>query len=176
MNLLKFFFPFLKLSFGFGPLAAAAVGGGMSMLGGLFGGMAQGQANEEMYRRRKQAYDEMINRANQTQQAGESAFNDVVNTQNPFLKVMGQDLKNNTNDILNQGRNQLQASLTQQGVRGGQAATQLARGIGSMTQDANRDYNQMMYGDYNQNRNLKAAYEQAKALAGINAGLQQFNG
>lgn len=176
MNLLKFFLPFFKMHFGIGALAAGLIGGGMSTLGGLFGGLAQGQANEEMYKRRKQAYDEMINRASQTQQAGETAFNDVVNTQNPFLQVIGQDLKNNTNDILNQGRNQMLAGFSQAGLRGGQAATQLARGVGSMAQDANRDYNQMMYGDYNQNRNLKAAYEQAKALTGINAGLQQFQG
>lgn len=152
------------------------IGEGLSLAGGAFGGIAGANAAEEQYRRRKKAYDNMIKKANATQQAGESAFNDVINTQNPYLNVIGQDLKNQTNDVLNAGRNQLNASLAQQGVRGGQAATQLARGIGNMATSANQDLNQMMYSDINQNRNLKAAYNQAKALAGINAGLQQFQG
>jgi hypothetical protein len=45
-----------------------------------------------------------------------------------------------------------------------------------MATAANQNLNQMMYGDIAQNRNLQAAYNQAKALAGINAGLQQFQG
>ena len=104
------------------------------MLGEIIGeglSLAGANAAEEQYRRRKKAYDNMIKKANATQQAGESAFNDVINTQNPYLNVIGQDLKNQTNDVLNAGRNQLNASLAQQGVRGGQAATQLARGIGN---------------------------------------------
>lgn len=152
------------------------VGAGVSALGGALGGIAGSNAEEEARKRRLKAYNNMIKKANATQEEGEQAFGEVVNTQNPYLKVIGQDLKNNTNDVLNAGRNQLNASLSQQGIRGGQAATQLARGIGSMTTQANQNLNQMMYGDINQNRQLQAAYNQAKALAGLNAGLQQFQG
>ena len=118
----------------------------------------------------------MIKKANATQQEGEQAFNNIVNTQNPYLNVIGQDLKNNTNDVLNSGRNQMLAGMTQAGLRDGQLATQLNRGIGNMTNQANQNLNQMMYGDINQSRNLQTAYNQAKALAGLNAGLQQFQG
>lgn len=152
------------------------IGAGLSTLGGAIGGIAGANAQEADYNRRRQAYDEMIKKANKTQQEGEQAFNDIVNTQNPYLSVIGRDLKNNTNDVLNAGRNQMLAGMIQAGLRGGQLATQLNRGIGNMTNQANQNYNQMMYGDINQNRNLQTAYNQAKALAGLNAGLQQFQG
>lgn len=152
------------------------IGAGLSTLGGAIGGIAGANAQEADYRRRREAYDQMLKKANATQQEGEQAFNNIVNTQNPYLNVIGNDLKNNTNDVLNSGRNQILAGLSQAGVRGGQLATQLNRGIGNMANQANQNLNQMMYGDINQNRNLQSAYNQAKALAGLNAGLQQFQG
>lgn len=178
MNLLKFFFPFFKMFFGVEPISTGAILGaaGVGALGSIAGGIMGGNAAAEAYKRRLKAYNQMIQRADETRQAGEQSFYNNVNTQNPYLDIIGQDIRNNTNDTLNAGRNQLNASLAQQGVRGGQAATQLARGIGNITTDANRDINQMMYGDYNQRNQLKAAYDQAKALAGTNAYLQQFQG
>ena len=171
MNLLKFFFPFFRLSFG---VVAELASAGVGALGSIAGGLMGSNAEAEAYARRKRAYEAMIKRANQTQQAGEQAFNEVVDNQNPYLDVIGQDLKNQTNDVLNSGRNQMLAGMTQAGLRGGQLATQLNRGIGNMTTSANQNLNQLMYGDIQQNRNLKTAYNQAKALAGLNAGLQQF--
>ena len=173
MNLLKFFFPFFRLSFG---VVAELASAGVGALGSIAGGLMGSNAEAEAYARRKRAYEAMIKRANQTQQAGEQAFNEVVDNQNPDLDVIGQDLKNQTNDVLNSGRNQMLAGMTQAGLRGGQLATQLNRGIGNMTTSANQNLNQLMYGDIQQNRNLKTAYNQAKALAGLNAGLQQFQG
>ena len=85
-------------------------------------------------------------------------------------------MRNNTNDILNAGRNQVNAGLAQQGIRGGQAGTLLARSVGNMSNQANQDLNTMMYNDMANNRNLQAAYNQAKALAGLNASLQEFKG
>lgn len=152
------------------------IGSVIGTTGSIAGGLLGGNAEESAYNRRKKAYDEMIKKANQTQIEGQNNFYNTVNTQNPYLEMIGQDLKNNTNDVLNAGRNQLNASLAQQGIRGGQAMTQLNRGIGNMTTQANQDLNNMMYSDEAQNRNLKMAYEQAKALAGLNAGLQQFQG
>lgn len=173
MNFLKFFLPFFKLGFG---IVGEVIGAGLSAVGGALGGIAGSNAEEEARKRRLKAYNNMIKKANATQTEGETAFNNVVNTQNPYLNVIGQDLKNNTNDVLNAGRNQMLAGMSQAGIRGGQLATQLNRGIGNMTTQANQNLNQMMYGDINQNRQLQAAYNQAKALAGLNAGLQQFQG
>lgn len=173
MKLLKFFFPFFRLNFG---VVADLASEGLGALGSIAGGLMGSNAEAEAYKRRKMAYDTMIKRANEAQTAGEQAFYNNVNTLNPYLSVIGNDLKNNTNDVLNSGKNQIQASLAQQGIRGGQAMTQLNRGIGNITNQANQNLNQMIYGDYANNRNLKAAYDQAKALAGLNAGLQQFQG
>ena len=173
MNLLKFFLPFFRMSFGIAPLIIAA---GISAAGSALSGMNQANAEQEAYNRRRRAYDDIMKKASDTQLAGENAFYNTVNNQNPYLAVMQRQLNDNTNKDLNMGRNQLNLALAQQGLRGGQAATQMARGIGSMTNQANQDLNTMMYNDEQQNRNLRAAYEQAKSLAGLNAGLQQFQG
>ena len=173
MNLLKFFLPFFRMSFGIAPLIIAA---GISAAGSALSGMNQANAEQEAYKRRRRAYDEIMKKANEYQTSGETAFNNVVNTQNPYLGVMQRQINDNTNKDLNMGRNQLNLALAQQGLRGGQAATQLNRGIGNMTTQANQDLNNMMYDEEQQRRNLQAAYNQAKALAGINASLQEFQG
>ena len=118
----------------------------------------------------------MIKRATGLQTEGERVLNNIVNNPNPYLNQVAYDLKTNTNDVLNAGRNQVNAGLAQQGIRGGQAGTLLARSVGNMTNQANQDLNNMMYNDIANNRNLQAAYNQAKALAGINASLQEFQG
>ena len=160
-------------SFGpWGALIGGAAGGTSALLGGIMGSNAE----EEAYKRRKQAYDNMIKRATGLQTEGERVFNNIVNNPNPYLNQVAYDLQNNTNDVLNAGRNQINAGLAQQGIRGGQAGTLLARSVGNMTNQANQDLNNMMYQDIANNRNLKAAYNQAKALAGINASLQEFQG
>lgn len=152
------------------------IGSGLGVAGNIVSGIAGANAEEEARKRRLEAYNNMIKKANETQQQGEQAINDVVNNPNAYLKQANQDIIDQNNQALNAGRNQLNASLSQQGVRGGQAATQLARGIGNMTQQANQNLTQLNYNDLAQRNNLKAAYNQAKALAGVNAGLQQFQG
>ena len=154
----------------------ALIGGIVGAAGGLASGIMGSNAEEEAYKRRKKAYENMLKRATEVQTEGEGTFNNLVTNQNPYLGIMQRQLADNTNKNLNMGRNQLNLALAQQGLRGGQAATQLNRGIGNMTTQANQDLNTMMYNDEQQNRNLQAAYNQAKALAGLNAGLQQFQG
>lgn len=172
-KILNFFLPFYRMTFGIAPLVLAA---GISAAGSALSGLNQGAAAEEEYKRRQRAYNNMLKKANETEQAGETAFNNVVNTQNPYLAVMQRNLNDNTNKDINLYRNQLNTALAQQGIRGGQAATQMARGLGNVTTQANQDLNTMLYNDQQNNRNLQAAYNQAKALAGLNAGLQQFQG
>lgn len=173
MKIIKFFLPFFKLAFGIAPLIIA---GALSAGGSALSGIAGANAEEEAYKRRKRAYDNLIKKADDTQQTGEQAFYDVVNNPNQYLGTMQKQLNDNTNKSLNMYRNQLLAGLSQQGLRGGQAMTQLNRGLGNVANQANQDLNTMLYNDANQNRQLKMAYEQAKALAGLNAGLQQFQG
>ena len=90
------------------------------------------------------------------------------------LGTMRQDILNQTNDVLNAGSRSLQANLAQAGLRGGQAGTQLARGVGSMTTQANQDLNKMIYDEATQRRLQQMAYEAAKAQAGTQANLQVF--
>lgn len=173
MNLLKFFLPFFKMQFGIAPLV---IGAGISALGSALGGIAGSNAEQEAYERRKRAYNNMIQRATRTQNDAENVLNNIYSNPNSYLGIMQRQLNDNTNKSLNMGRNQLNTALAQQGIRGGQAGIQLARGIGSMTNQANQDLNSMMFDEEQQRRNLQSAYNQAKALAGINAGLQQFQG
>lgn len=155
-----------------GAIIGGAVGAGGSLLGGSMGS----EAEEEAYKRRLKAYNNMIKKAQGYQTEGEGVLNNIVNNQNPYLNQVAYDIKNNQNDVLNAGRNQLNTALAQQGLRGGQAAIQLNRGIGNMTTQANQDLNNMAYDEAQQRRNLQAAYNQAKALAGLNASLQEFQG
>ena len=154
----------------------ALIGGIVGAAGGLASGIMGSNAEEEAYKRRKKAYESMLKRATEVQTEGEGAFNNLVANPNSYLGVMQRQLNDNTNKDLNMGRNQLNLALAQQGIRGGQAATQLNRGIGAMTTQANQDLNNMMYDEEQQRRNLQAAYNQAKALAGVNASLQEFQG
>ena len=160
-------------SFGpWGALIGGAAGGTSALLGGIMGS----DAEEAAYKRRLKAYNNMIKKAQGYQTEGEGVLNNIVNNQNPYLNQVAYDIKNNQNDVLNTGRNQLNTALAQQGLRGGQAAIQLNRGIGNMTTQANQDLNNMAYDEAQQIRNLQAAYNQAKALAGLNASLQEFQG
>ena len=68
-------------------------------------------AEEEAYKRRKQAYDNMIKRATGLQTEGERVFNNIVNNPNPYLNQVAYDLKNNTNDVLNAGEIKLMQDL-----------------------------------------------------------------
>lgn len=173
MNFLKFFLPFFRLGFGFwGAVIPALINAG----GSIASGINQANAEQENYNRRRRAYDDVIKQAKQYQQEGEQAFYNNANNPNSYLGVMRQQMNDNTNKNLNMARNQLNTALAQQGVRGGQAMTQLNRGIGNVTTQANQDLNNMMYNDEQQRKNLQMAYEQAKALAGVNANLQQFQG
>lgn len=172
-KILKFFVPFFKLEFGIAP---ALIGAGISALGSVAGGLMGGSAEESAYKRRLEAYNEMIRRAKGLMDTGEKAFYNNVNNPNTYLNVLNRQILENTNKSLNNGAKQLQTNLALQGIRGGQAGTLLARGIGDMTQTAMNNLNQMNYDDEAQRRNLKASYDMAKAQIGNNAYLSQFGG
>ena len=106
----------------------ALIGGIVGAAGGLASGIMGSNAEEEAYKRRKKAYESMLKRATEVQTEGEGAFNNLVANPNSYLGVMQRQLNDNTNKDLNMGRNQLNLALAQQGLRGGQAATQLNRG------------------------------------------------
>lgn len=172
------FFYVLKDERGIAPLVGAAL---ISTLGGLAGGIMGGNAqsaaaelSQSQFKKRQKAYEEMLKRAQATQTAGESALTGLTSQPLSELGTMRQDILNQTNDVLNAGSRSLQANLAQAGLRGGQAGTQLARGVGSMTTQANQDLNKMIYDEATQRRLQQMAYEAAKAQAGTQANLQVF--
>ncbi len=97
------------------------------------------------------------------QQAAEA----TLNMPNKALDTMTSDIKGQTAEELNLGRNQMAANLATQGVRGGQAALLLNRGAGEMATTAQRDVNKLKFADEADRR----AYQMAKAARGQNAAL-----
>lgn len=158
------------------PLTGSLISGGLgalgSIAGGLMGGDAQKKAAEWQFNARKKVYEDMLKRAQGTQQAGEQALSSLTSQPLEELGTMKQDILNQTSDVLNTGSRSLQSNLAQAGLRGGQAATQLARGIGSMTTSANQNLNQLIYDEASKRKATQMAYEMAKAQAGTQANLQ----
>ena len=156
------------------PIAGSVLGGLGSFFGGQSAGQAQQQANEFALKMRKQAYDQMLNRAQGMAGTGQQAFYNLTNQQLPELGQMRQDILNQSADVLNQGSRQMQANLAQQGIRGGQAATLLNRGTGEQARQSQFDLNKMIYDEAQQRKLQQQAYEMAKAQAGLQGQLQQF--
>lgn len=100
------------------------------------------------------SYKNALNKAGETPQEIETLRNDI--------------LSGNARQ-LSQGRNELAAALSASGVRGGQAATQMRRGIGEQTQSATENINQLMSNQANQSK----AYQQA-LLASMLGSQQQL--
>jgi hypothetical protein len=76
-----------------------------------------------------------------------------------------QDILGGTQEALGAGASQMAAALAQQGMRGGQAATQLRRGIGEM---ATAGMRQMTEADLAK-QNMMRQYQMQKALLGQQA-------
>lgn len=71
--------------------------------------------------------------------SGENKLNTMFETSPEELKTLEEQALTGQSKELQQGKSALQAGLAQAGVRGGQAATQLNRGIGEMTQNATQN-------------------------------------
>ena len=67
---------------------------------------------------------------------------------------------------LQQASGQMQAALAQQGVRGGQAATQLRRGLGEMGSSTTMDINRQQADEAMRKRALMQQYQMQKGLMG----------
>lgn len=74
----------------------------------------------------------------------EQRLTDLFGQAPPELQTLKQDILSGQSEQLQAGSRELESQLAQAGVRGGQAATQLRRGTGEMTQDATRDINRIM--------------------------------
>ena len=155
-----------------------------SALGGYFGGEAQAGAAREAAERserlgmaqleeqkrqaklREEAYKQALEKAGGMAAGGEEMFLSEAGKSPAELEAMRQNILSGEAEALQAGAGQLQAGLAQQGVRGGQAATQLKRGIGEMATTAQRDITGLMGQEAMQRAAEKRAYAQQKAFLG----------
>jgi hypothetical protein len=123
--------------------------------------------SERMNKLRTEAYGGVLGRGAEMASSGEGAFNAAVNTPLSSLQKAKQDILSGSSEAMQQASGQMQANLAQQGVRGGQAATQLRRGIGTMGENAMTEINKMMMSEEDKRMSEKRAYEAAKAGKGL---------
>lgn len=120
----------------------------------------------------QKAYYDMKAKGGEVSGAGEGAFMSSVNTPSAQLEQQEQDILTGQAKSMNQASGRIQADLAQQGVRGGQAATQLRRGIGEMGIQGQKDINKLRYEDEQRRQSQLRAYQASKAQAGYGAQLR----
>jgi hypothetical protein len=125
----------------------------------------------EMFKKRKAAYDAAQARGGQQQQAGEASFLNETGAPLAELGQAKQDVLSGGAEGLNQASGQMAANLATGGVRGGQAATQMRRGIGQMGTDTQRQINEMAVNDAQSRRQMRGGFFGQKASAGQQANL-----
>ena len=81
------------------------------------------------------------------------------------LEILRQQALTGQAEELQQGARQLQSGLAAAGVRGGQAATQMRRGIGEMTEAASRDIQGLMAGEAIDRAAQQRQYDIASQMA-----------
>ena len=93
---------------------------------------------------RAEKYDTKLQ--NQFNEA-EPQFQQEANTQLPELTQLVQDIADQSAEAQRQNQRQINATLAQQGVRGGQAAILANRATGELNRDLQRDINQSVYNE-----------------------------
>lgn len=126
-----------------------------SYLNGIIGDMAN------QLEQRAEKYDTKLQ--NQFNEA-EPQYLTEANTQLPELQQLITDIANNSAEAQRQNQRQINASLAQQGVRGGQAAILANRATGELNRDLQRDINQTVYNEAANRQNSRLDYFGRKAL------------
>lgn len=126
-----------------------------SYLNGIIGNMGnQLEARAEKYDTKLQ---------NQFNEA-EPQFQQEADTQLPELQQLVEDIANQSAESQRQNQRQINASLAQQGVRGGQAAILANRATGELNRDLQRDINQTVYDEAANRQKSRLGYYSEKAL------------
>ena len=110
---------------------------------------------------RADKYDQKLQ--NQFNEA-EPQYQQEAYTQLPELTQLVQDIANQSAEAQRQNQRQINASLAQQGVRGGQAAILANRATGELNRDLQRDINQTVYNEAANRQNSRLNYFGDKAL------------
>lgn len=173
---------------GMDPVTGNLIGAGMSAAGNMMGANAQANAAKEGLKEQRYQFDKTFKFEKENSEYRKAAYRKALeqgrtdlgtfgtaalsemDKENPELDQMEEDISAGTADQLQQGTAQMGANLAMQGVRGGQAATLMNRGTGAQAIQAQRDVNEMKYGDAAQRAAEKRAYLAALAKAGQSAG------
>ena len=115
---------------------------------------------------RADKYDQKLQ--NQFNEA-EPQYQQEAGTQLPEITQLVQDIANQSAEAQRQNQRQINASLAQQGVRGGQAAILANRATGELNRDLQRDINQTVYDEAANRQNSRLNYYSNKALTPWNA-------
>ena len=115
------------------------------------------------------AYRQAYQRAQQQYGTGETGLPELYAEAPEELEILREQALTGQAEELQQGVGQLQSALAQQGVRGGQAATQLRRGIGEMTEAASENIQNLIAREALQRAGEERQYRTAQQQA-----LQQF--
>jgi hypothetical protein len=121
---------------------------------------------------RKAAYEDMLARGTQQQTAAETQLMGETAEASPELIQAEKDMAARTSEGIQAGQSQMQANLAQQGVRGGQAATALRRGVGEMATTGMRDINIMKADDAARRNAIRSAYLASKGSQAGAASMQ----
>jgi hypothetical protein len=136
----------------------------------MFG--AQMTDKQKLDQLRQQAFEESKNMGTgMYAQGDDQIMNETAAGMSPELQKVQSDIQSGTAEDIARGTGEMQKNLAQQGVRGGQAATALNRGVGTMRTTGMRDVNQMALDEANNKKAIRTAYMQNKALTGQKAAL-----
>jgi hypothetical protein len=127
---------------------------------------------QQMDAARRQAFQNSLSAGGQQMAGGEAQLMEETQAGlSPELQQMQSDIQAGTTQDIARGTGEMQANLAQQGVRGGQAATQLRRGVGEMRAAGMEGTNRMAFEDASNKKAIRTAYMQNKALTGQRAAL-----
>lgn len=149
--------------------------GGSNLLGGLLNKGADVLNNAQYDAYAKAMAGDMANqleaRAEKYDQKLQNQFNEAepqylqeANTQLPELQQLITDIANQSAEAQRQNQRQINASLAQQGVRGGQASILANRATGELNRNLQRDINQTAYNEAANRQNSRLTYYSDKAL------------
>jgi len=120
----------------------------------------------------QKAYYDTIAKGGQLAAEGEGGLMASLNTPSTTLANVEKDILSGQSEAMQNATGQIGANLAQQGVRGGQAATQLRRGVGHISKDALSEITQLKHQDEMRREAAKRAYLASKAQMGTQAQYQ----
>ena len=164
------------------------IGGGLSLLGNIFGANASADAQKADYEERQKQLQEQQREFDTRQKAfeaaktagqgyaasGEQGLMATAGQALPELEQAKKDVLSGSARGINQAASSMNANLVGAGMRGGQLGTALRQGIGEMGTNTQENLNKMSLDDATRRQNAILALQAAKAGTGYNAATRTF--